>query len=103
MDDNYEFRVIILEYLPDAESLNCVNYSAARYRDAIVGMKRIHEAHVIHEDVYPKNILVVPGAPERLVWVGFDVATTFAHMGPKEKEYCNYEDILVAEFGRRLV
>jgi hypothetical protein len=46
----------------------------------------------------PKNILVVPGEPERVMWVDFDVATMFSSMGPREQAYCKYEDELGASF-----
>ncbi|OJJ49035.1 hypothetical protein ASPZODRAFT_129410 [Penicilliopsis zonata CBS 506.65] len=100
--DKFHPRAILLEYLPDAESLNCENYSDARYQHVIDGMKQIHKAHVHHQDIYPKNILIVPGARERVVWVDFDVATTFPHLGPSEKQYSEYEDELVAGFGEAL-
>ncbi|KAL4997271.1 hypothetical protein BDV10DRAFT_170270 [Aspergillus recurvatus] len=61
MHDKYHPKVILLDYLPNAESLNCENYSKAYYHQAIEGMKQIHASHVRHRDIYPKNILVVPG------------------------------------------
>lgn len=66
-------------------------------------MKQIHAAHVHHRDIYPRNILIVPGAQERMVWVDFDVATTFTTVGPDEQRYSEYEETLVAEFGEFLV
>ncbi|KAL4913046.1 hypothetical protein BDW62DRAFT_214558 [Aspergillus aurantiobrunneus] len=40
-------------YLPNAESLNCVNYSESLFPQAIEGRKEIHQACVAHEDIYP--------------------------------------------------
>ncbi|EDN08737.1 predicted protein [Histoplasma mississippiense (nom. inval.)] len=88
-----------------AEALNCVNYSTHRFRKAMIGMKAIHSALIHHNDIYPKNILIVPSTPERVVWIDFDVATTFPHresMGCQELKYCDYEDALVASFGELL-
>lgn len=62
-------------------------------------MKQIHNAQVPHRDIYPKNILIVPGGQERMLWVDFDVATTFLNVGPDEQRYSEYEDQLVAGFG----
>ncbi|KAE8341957.1 hypothetical protein BDV24DRAFT_174089 [Aspergillus arachidicola] len=93
--DQFHPNAILLEYLPNAERLNCENYSDARYQYAIDGMKQIHKAHVHHQDIYPKNILFVPGTPERLVWVDFGVATTFSSLGPDEERRSQYEDTLV--------
>ncbi|KAJ6050549.1 uncharacterized protein N7446_010658 [Penicillium canescens] len=45
-------------------------------------------------------MLVVSGT--RIVWVDFDVATTFSSMGPCEKAYCDYETELVESFGKLL-
>lgn len=101
--DKFHPNAILLEYLPNAESLNCENYSDACYHQAIDGMKHIHNAHVHHRDIYPKNILIVPGAGERMVWVDFDVATTFTNVGPDEQRYSEYEEALVAGFGDALV
>lgn len=102
-EDKYHPKAILLGYLPNAEILNCENYSEACYRQAIEGIKRIHAAHVHHRDIYPKNILVVPGGKKRMVWVDFDVATTFTTVGSDEQRYSEYEDALVAEFGDFLV
>ncbi|KAJ5285698.1 hypothetical protein N7524_001004, partial [Penicillium chrysogenum] len=100
--DKYHPKAILLEYLPNAESLNCENYSEACYHKAIEGMKQIHAAQVHHQDIYPKNILVVPGVLKRMVWVDFDVATTFLLEGPDEQRLSEEEDTIVVEFGEFL-
>jgi len=46
-------------------------------------------------------MLVVAG--RRIVWVDFDVATTFNNMDSCEKVYCDYEMELVESFGSLLV
>jgi hypothetical protein len=93
-------RAIIPEYLPNAEKLDCSNYSENRFRGAVDRIKGIHDAFVHHHDIYPKNILIMP---DRTVWTDFDIATTFAGMGPREKAYCEYETELVVNFGEKLV
>ena len=62
-------RAILLEYLPNAESLNCVNYSDTLYPQVIKGMQEIHQVGDYHQDIYPKNLLLVQGNPDRLVWI----------------------------------
>lgn len=96
-------RAILLEYLPGAESLSCVNYSDELYPQAIEGMKEIHSAGVHHRDIYPKNLLLVHGNPDRLVWIDFDVATTFTELGPDQVTRCDHEIALVKGFGEALV
>ncbi|KAF4209771.1 hypothetical protein CNMCM8927_004974 [Aspergillus lentulus] len=100
-EDKFLPRAIVLEYFPEAERLNCLNYSDDLFRSAVDGIREIHEALIHHHDVYPKNMLVVSGT--KLVWIDFDVATTFKDMGIREKAYCEYEVKLVKSFGELLV
>lgn len=105
-DDKYSPQAILLEYLPNAEQLNCTNYSNQRFRKVMDGINEIHGALIHHHDVYPKNILIVPGDPERVLWIDFDVAVAFpskASMGHNEEEYSQYEFDLIASFGELLV
>ncbi|RAH39700.1 serine/threonine protein kinase [Aspergillus brunneoviolaceus CBS 621.78] len=93
--DKLKPSAILLEYFPHAESLNCVTYSDALYPQAIEEMHEIHQAGVHHQDIYPKNLLLVRGDPDRLVWIDFDVATTFTDLGPEQLARCDYEIALV--------
>ncbi|PIG83217.1 hypothetical protein AARAC_010773 [Aspergillus arachidicola] len=105
MNDSHAPNAILLEYLEDTEELNCVNYSDDRLQAAIVGLRGIHSALIHHRDVYPKNILIVRGPPERVVWIDFDVAVTFDStkpMGCQADEYCNFKIELVKSFERLL-
>ncbi|KAI2729561.1 hypothetical protein DTO027I6_1570 [Penicillium roqueforti] len=105
LTDEMHPRAIILEYLEGAEELNCVNYSEERLQLAIQGMKEIHRALINHHDVYPKNILIVPSRPERVVWIDFDVAMSFKtqdSMGRKGQLECEHEAKLLASFGEIL-
>lgn len=101
--DKLKRGAILLEYLPNTENLNCVNYSDALYSQAVEGMKEIHRAGVLHRDIYPRNMLLVRGGPDRLVWIDFDVATTFTNFGPEEKARCDHEIALVEGLGAALV
>ncbi|OGM49942.1 hypothetical protein ABOM_001613 [Aspergillus bombycis] len=69
---------------------------------AIEGMKEIHSAGVHHRDIYPKNLLLVHGNTDRLVWIDFDVAMTFTNFGPEQKARCDYEIALVKGLGDAL-
>lgn len=104
-DDKHNPSAILLEYLPNAEELNCVNYSDERFQKAIDGLKAIHAAHIHHYDLYPRNILIVRGSPERVVWIDFDVAMIFPNKATvgSPNEYCKYECDLVASLGELLV
>ncbi|KNG87859.1 hypothetical protein ANOM_003883 [Aspergillus nomiae NRRL 13137] len=78
--DKLKPSAILLEYLPDTESLNCVNYSDTLYSQAIEGMK----------------------ADTQLVWIDFDVATTFTNFGSEQKALCDHEIALVKGLGDAL-
>ncbi|KAJ5953208.1 serine/threonine protein kinase [Penicillium verhagenii] len=100
--DMFKPRGILIEYFPNVETLNCMNYSDALYSQAIEGMRDIHRAGVQHNDIFPRNILVVSGDPDRLVWVDFDLATTFTNSGPEDLISCNSAMELVRLFGAAL-
>ncbi|KAJ5728600.1 kinase-like domain-containing protein [Penicillium malachiteum] len=100
--DKLKPSAILLEYLPNAECLNCVNYSDALYAHAPEGLKEIHSAGVHHRDIYPRNMLLVHGNTDRLVWIDFDVATTFTDPGTEQKARSDYEIALVKGLGDAL-
>lgn len=56
-DDNTRPCAILLEYLPTAEPLNKVNSRDEFVQMGLEGLEKIHEAGVIHNDAYPKNVL----------------------------------------------
>lgn len=66
-NNKYSPRAILLEYFSNIELLNCANYSDQRFQKVIDGIKEIHSALVHHRDVYPKNVLIVHGNPERVL------------------------------------
>ncbi|THC92319.1 hypothetical protein EYZ11_008213 [Aspergillus tanneri] len=76
-----------------------------RLQTAIYGLRQIHNALIHHHDIYPKNILIVQGHPERVVWIDFDVAVTFPSkeaMNCQAEKYCQHEIELFASFGQLL-
>lgn len=104
--DEFHPQAIVLDLLADPEPLNCVNYSIDRFVGVLRGIREIHRARILHYDIYPKNILIVPGEPERVVWVDFDVAKTFSateNLDSKTKELFADEEILAASLGDLLV
>ncbi|EDN03222.1 hypothetical protein HCAG_01086 [Histoplasma mississippiense (nom. inval.)] len=62
----------------------------------------LDRAGVHHQDIYARNILLVHGNPDRLVWIDFDFATTFAEFGPEQLARCDYEIAIVKGFGEAL-
>ncbi|EEH03295.1 conserved hypothetical protein [Histoplasma capsulatum G186AR] len=96
---------ILIEYLPSPLMMNCVTYSKERMNKAIIGIQQIHSALVEHNDTYPKNILIIPGDPERVVWIDFDVAITYpsnTYIGDRERGWIKEETECVKGFGVKL-
>ncbi|KAK2804854.1 hypothetical protein FQN51_001496 [Onygenales sp. PD_10] len=104
---------ILLEYLPHAEPLNCENYSKDRIQKTIMGIQAIHRARVVHNDPYPKNVMIVPGtasngSDERVVWIDFDIALNYGSekVGGRiqydESSEIEYEERIVESFGECL-
>ena len=105
-DDMFNPKAILLEYLRNTEELNCVNFSDDRLQTAVRGLQEIHGALIHHHDTYPKNILIVHERKERVVWVDFDVSTTFPDkesIDSQAKEWCKHEIRHVECFGELLV
>ncbi|KAK2767690.1 hypothetical protein FQN54_003848 [Arachnomyces sp. PD_36] len=96
---------ILIEYLPNPSLMNCVTYSEERMAKAVDSIRQIHSALIEHNDSYPKNILIVPGEPERVMWIDFDVAITYpdkASVGERERGWIDFEFKCVESFGTKL-
>lgn len=97
---------ILIEYLPDPLNMDCVNYSEERMNKAIIGIQQIHTALVEHNDPYPRNILIIRGDRERVVWIDFDVAISYSnnkYIGDRERAWFNEETECVKGYGKKLV
>jgi hypothetical protein len=97
---------ILIEYLPKPLVMNCVTYTKERMRKAVIVIQQIHLALVEHNDPYPKNILIVPGDRERVVWIDFDVAIVYPNntcIGEKGRRRIEFETEVVESFGQLLV
>ena len=86
--------------------MNCVTYTKERMQKALVGIQKIHLALIEHNDPYPKNILIVPGDLEKVMWIDFDVAIVYPndpYIGKKERGRIVFETEIVESFGWLLV
>ncbi|OAX85336.1 hypothetical protein ACJ72_00301 [Emergomyces africanus] len=96
---------ILMEYLPNPLLMNCVTYTKERMASAVDGIKQIHLALIEHNDPYPKNILIVPNDPERVVWIDFDVAIVYpdsTYIGDRENGWIEFETERVEDVGLKL-
>lgn len=105
-DDTDFPSAILMEYLPDPLPMNCVTYTEERMAKAVKGIQQIHSALIDHNDPYPKNIQIVPGDPERVMWIDFDVAITYpdsTYVGDRERRWIEIETKRVESVGVKLV
>lgn len=78
LNDEYPPNAIFLEYIPDPEILHLHNYTPGRMDKFLAGIREIHKALVEHNDMKPRNMLVVQDDPaERVVWIDFDRENTY--------------------------
>lgn len=62
--DEYPPTAILLEYIPNMTELNWTNYNGKRMQNFVDGLNAIHDALVYHDDVHPRNMMVVEGDPD---------------------------------------
>ncbi|PGH31336.1 hypothetical protein GX50_05875 [[Emmonsia] crescens] len=96
---------ILIEYLPNPLPMNSDTYSKKRFEKVNIGIQQIHLALIEHNDPYPKNVLIVPGDPERVVWIDFDVAIVYSnenYIGKRERGWIEFETRCVESYGPML-
>jgi hypothetical protein len=107
LGDKHFPSAILLEYLPGAFSMNYSKYSEERMSIATKAIQQIHEvALILHLDTYTRNILIVPGPPERVMWIDFDIAVSFkdrSELTAKDHERMDNEVQKVKGLGELLV
>jgi serine/threonine protein kinase len=69
-DNEGEYYGILMEWIEGSEQLTEANITIDLAVCLVNGLARIHEAGVLHDDTYERNILVVPGT-SRGVWIDF--------------------------------
>lgn len=86
------------------QKLHWTNYIETRRRKFIDGINEIHKALIEHGDVYPRNMMIVEGDPERVVWIDFDRAQTYyGERTERQKEWFEMGKLIVVELGEDMV
>jgi hypothetical protein len=78
-DDSWPPNAVLIEYVADMHQIDLSTFRLASLC-AILG--EIHDAKVCHGDVYPRNMMVVSGEPDRVLWIDFDSAQTLPENEP---------------------
>ncbi|KAL3451373.1 hypothetical protein BJX65DRAFT_293393 [Aspergillus insuetus] len=99
LEDEYPPKAILLEYIPDMEAMHWTNYTDAKRDNFIRGLEEIHAAGVIHDDLYPRNMMVINGDSAKAIWIDFDRAQTWDqdNLTDKQKGWLQFESELAAD------
>ncbi|OAT09757.1 hypothetical protein BDBG_17269 [Blastomyces gilchristii SLH14081] len=65
--DEYQLTAILLEYILKMKELNWINYNERRMQNFVDELNRIHDTLVYHNDVHPRNMMIVEEDPERTI------------------------------------
>lgn len=94
----------LIEYIPRMQMIDLPTFSTPRLDNLVSILKEIHRAKVLHRDPYPRNMMIVPSNPDRVLWIDFDQAQTyFKSLTARQKEWFEDEDDLMREFVEGLV
>ena len=106
LNDKLLPNAILIEYVPHMQMIDLSTFSLARM-DRLVGLlKRIHAARVLHDDTYPRNMMIVPGDPGRALCIDFDRAQTFdlhKALTREQQEWFEEEAEMMDYFAKALV
>lgn len=65
-------NAILIEHIPHMEMMDLPTFSTDRLNKLVSILKEIHVAKVLHRDPCPRNMMIVPGRPDRVLWIDFD-------------------------------
>ena len=97
-------NAVLIEYIPNMKIMDLSTFSPSRMQKFTIILNEMHEAKIYHRDVYPRNMKVVPGSPDRILWVDFDRSQTYLEPLTQEQEgWIRSETRAMDEFARMLV
>lgn len=107
LNDKILPSAILLEYIPDMHKIDLSNFSVSRVTKLRTILERIHNAGILHDDPYPRNMMI-QSHTDRVLWIDFDRAQTFSEdqtvPDPRfQLEWIREEKELVDEFFNDLV
>ncbi|PGH13971.1 alpha-L-arabinofuranosidase axhA [Polytolypa hystricis UAMH7299] len=75
--DEYLPTAILLEYIPNMKELNWTNCNEKRMQNFVLGLNAIHDALVYHDDVHPRDMMIMEEDLKKAIWIDFDRVQTF--------------------------
>ncbi|KAH7305456.1 hypothetical protein B0I35DRAFT_516291 [Stachybotrys elegans] len=97
---------IFIEYIPDLHMIDLTNFSEARLAKFLQILDEIHNLRILHDDTYPRNMLVArgnEGQEDRVIWIDFDCAWTNLPDDERHRQWFEDEKELVQYFAKALV
>lgn len=92
VNDEYPPTAILLQYIPNMKELKWTEYEERRRQNFAGGLNAIYDALVFFDDLYPRDMMVVDGNLERVIWLDFDRAQTFnGHLSGRQKELIAFD------------
>ncbi|PKY03227.1 hypothetical protein P168DRAFT_291359 [Aspergillus campestris IBT 28561] len=103
LDDELPPNATVIEYIPNLQQIDLSNYTERRLETLRDILDEIHNAGVLHGDAYPRNMMVSlsPGERDRVLWIDFDSAQTFAEgdsLSSRQRQWVGDEVELVDYF-----
>ncbi|OAX81628.1 hypothetical protein ACJ72_04027 [Emergomyces africanus] len=99
LEDKNPPSAILLEYIQNMEMLYPHNFTKELGEAFIRGIREIHSALVQHCDAKPRNMMIVRGDRERVVWLDFDRAQTYhaESLTERQRGFIEEEEIIVSQ------
>ncbi|KAJ5407640.1 hypothetical protein N7509_001523 [Penicillium cosmopolitanum] len=102
VDDELPPTAIVIEYVPNMHRIDLTNFSPQNVQILRDILEDIHLAGVLHDDTYPRNMMISrdPSTKQvRVLWIDFDRAQTFSEsLSEWQKEQLEEETEIMDEF-----
>jgi tRNA A-37 threonylcarbamoyl transferase component Bud32 len=105
-DDLWPPNAVLIEYVADMHQIDLSTFSKSRLVSLRAILGEIHDAKVCHGDVYPRNMMVASGEPDRVLWIDFDSAQTLPEnepLTPMQQKWVTVETLRMDYFVNGLV
>jgi hypothetical protein len=106
LDDSGPPSAVLIEYVADMHQMDLSTFSKSRLASLRAILGEIYDAKVCHGDVYPRNMMVVSGKPDRVLWIDFDSAQTLPEneaLTPMQQKWMWMEILRMDYFVKALV
>ncbi|KAJ5375179.1 hypothetical protein N7517_007185 [Penicillium concentricum] len=93
---------VLMEYIPDLKMFDLSNYTEQRARSLHRLLNDIHDAGIVHLDIYPRNMLI-QGDSDRVLLIDYELAQIFDPEHSEHPRFFARERALMDGFVEALV